>query len=207
MGAQDDQPSIDRIADLQQLISNFAGIKRVLNLADSGRSENDAEHSYGLALTCLFLAPKLAPELDLTKILTYALCHDLVEIHSGDTFIFDKAGTSTKKSREESAVARLEQEWPDFSVMTEATKRYLHKADEEATFVYTVDKILPCLMINLGEKDAYWKHHKITRQMLEENKKKTMSYSKYLKGYDEKLFQWLLDPDYYYKPDTKSSSN
>lgn len=194
-------PTVQRIAELQQLIANFSKIERVLNLADTGRSENDVEHSFGLALTCLFLAPKIAPELDTARLLTYALCHDLVEIHSGDTFVFDEAMVATKSKREKAALKKLELEWPDFTEMTNAAKDYMNKANREAVFVYTVDKMLPPIMINLGEKDAYWKSHKITRKMLEETKGKTMRLSEELGGYEQKLYEWLADPDYFYKPE------
>jgi 5'-deoxynucleotidase YfbR-like HD superfamily hydrolase len=58
-------PSMARIAELQQFIADFAKVERVPQLADTGRPENDVEHSFGLALTCWFLAPKIAPELSL----------------------------------------------------------------------------------------------------------------------------------------------
>ena len=47
-----DYPSIDRLAELQQLIADFAKVKRMPHLADNGMEENDVEHSFGLALTC-----------------------------------------------------------------------------------------------------------------------------------------------------------
>ena len=84
-----DYPSLNRLAELQQLIADFAKVKRVPHLADNGQPENDMEHSYGLALTCWYLQPKIAPELSLSEILQYALAHDIVELHAGDTFIFD----------------------------------------------------------------------------------------------------------------------
>lgn len=75
-------PTIQRIAELQQLIADFSRIERAVELADTKRPENDIDHSYGLALTCWFLAPKIAPELDLQKIFAYALSHDIVELHT-----------------------------------------------------------------------------------------------------------------------------
>ncbi|HEX8227522.1 MAG TPA: hypothetical protein VF572_06670 [Candidatus Saccharimonadales bacterium] len=45
------KPTMQRIAELQQFIADFAKIGRVPQLADTGRPENDVEHSYGLALT------------------------------------------------------------------------------------------------------------------------------------------------------------
>jgi 5'-deoxynucleotidase YfbR-like HD superfamily hydrolase len=84
-----DSPSMDRLAELQQLIADFSKIQRIPPMGNSGRPENDVEHSFGLALTCWYLQPKVAPDLDLLKILQYALSHDIVELHAGDTFVFD----------------------------------------------------------------------------------------------------------------------
>lgn len=197
----DQKFSVQRIAELQQLVANFAAIDRLINLADKNRAENDAEHSFGLALTCLFLAPKIAPELSLEKILTYSICHDIIEIHSGDTYIFDEARVASKPRREREALEQLTQEWPDFPEMIEAARGYMNKVDSEAIFVYTVDKMLPPIMINLGERAEYWQRNKITRQMHEENKSDKMRFSKELRGYDKKLHEWLANPDYFYKPE------
>ena len=93
-------PSIDRIAELQQLIANFGSVRRYIQFADKGHLETDVEHSYGLAFTAWYLALQLAPQLDIGKILKYALAHDLVELHAGDTYIFDHKNVKTKSEIE-----------------------------------------------------------------------------------------------------------
>ena len=195
----DAEPSVQRIAELQQLIADFAKVKRVLELADNGQLENDVEHSYGLALTCWFVAPKIAPRLDLKKILLYALAHDIVELHSGDTYIFDKEGVKTKSAREEAALQKLAADWPDFPELIDAAKGYKDKRDAEARFVYTIDKILPPVLINLGEKEKFWVDNKITKGMHQAEKRKKMQYSPEALPYLKALNEWLADPDYFYK--------
>ena len=191
---------MERLAELQQFIASFSRIERVPHLADTGRPENDVEHSYGLALTCWFLATKIAPELDLSKIFRYSLAHDTVEVHAGDTFIFAPAAEIASKSdREDAAITQLEHDWPDFEEMTQFAKNYKAKADEEAKFVYSVDKILPLIMVNLGERAAFWKRHKITIEMERANKV-TVKVSDAVAPYYDKLITWITDPDYFYKP-------
>ncbi|MEO6761412.1 MAG: HD domain-containing protein [Candidatus Saccharimonadales bacterium] len=181
-------------------MADFAKVERVPQLADTGRPENDVEHSYGLALTCWFLAPKIAPELDLAEILKYALAHDTVEIQAGDTFVFGSAeAIASKSGREDAALIQLKQDWPDFPEMVEAAKGYKSKVNEEARFVKAVDKILPVLMVNLGDKSAFWERHKITLQMEIENKV-TMKVSDTVAPYYDKLVAWMSDNDYFYKP-------
>lgn len=193
------EPTIQRIAELQQFIANFSRIERVPQLADTGRRENDVDHSFGLALTCWFLAPKIAPDLDLAKILTYALAHDTVEIYAGDTYVWaDKALLDSKSAREDAAIQSLARDWSDFPELANSAQGYKEHADEEAKFVYAIDKILPTLMINLGEKSAFWTRHKITLEM-EKTQKRKMLVSDYAAPYYDRLIQWVVDSDYCYK--------
>lgn len=199
-------PSVQRLAELQQFVANFAKIERVPQLADTGRPENDVEHSFSLALTCWFLAPKIAPELSLEKILKYALAHDTVEIHAGDTFVFGPSEVlATKSAREDAALEKLAEEWVDFPELVGYAKDYKEKRDEEAKFVYSVDKILPVLMVNLGEKDVFWVRNKITLQMQKNEKRGKVRISPYIAPYYEKLVAWMTDPDYFYKDETSDT--
>jgi putative hydrolases of HD superfamily len=194
-------PSVQRIAELQQLIADFAKVKRVLELADNGQLENDVEHSYGLALTCWFVASKVAPDLNLERVLLYALAHDIVELHSGDTYVFDKEGVKTKQIREDAALERIRKDWPDFPELVDAAEGYKEKRDAEAKFVYTIDKMLPPILINLGEKEGFWNKNKVTIEMHENEKGKKMKHSPEALPYLEALNEWLRDPDYFYKPE------
>lgn len=200
--SDNNHPSIQRIEELQQLIAEFASVSRVLRMPGTGRLENDVEHSYGLALTCWFIAPKVAPKLNLEKILLYSLAHDIVELHSGDTFVFDKKNLKTKYTREKAALETISRDWPDFPELVQAAEVYMQKGDAEARFVYTIDKILPPLLINLEEKSQFWNKYKITREMHENEKRNKMQHSPEAIGYQDKLNEWLADPDYFYKPNT-----
>lgn len=184
-------PSIDRLAELQQLIADFAKIERVPPLADNGRLENDVDHSFGLAITCWYLQPKIAPELDLLKILQHALAHDIVELHAGDTYAFDEAALADKDARERRALAQLKSDWPDFPELSAHAEDYMDRADEESKFVKAVDKILPVLMIELGLSHRNtWAERQVTLEMERENKV-TIHVSKYMKPYYELLIDWL----------------
>lgn len=184
-------PSIERLAELQQLIADFAKVQRVPHLADNNQPENDVEHSYGLALTCWYLQPKIAPELDLGKILQYALAHDIVELHAGDTFVFDKAGIRSKEQREREALEQVRASWPDFPELADHAEGYMDKIDEEAKFVKAVDKILPVIMIELSlVNDPFWERLGITLAHERENKV-TIHVSDYVSPYYELLLDWL----------------
>jgi putative hydrolase of HD superfamily len=187
-----DYPSIERLAQLQQMIADFSEVKRMPHMADKGRPENDVEHSFGLAITCWFLQPKIAPELEISRILRYALAHDIVEIHAGDTFAFgqDKAYIASKETRERDAIKKLRSDLQDFTELVDFAERYMDKVDEEAKFVKAVDKILPLIMIDLGEGRAYWRRHKINTSKLRKNKE-PIFVSDIVAPYYEMLFEWL----------------
>lgn len=198
-------PSIDRLADLQQLVIDLSKVERVMQFGDTGRKENDVDHSYGLALTCWYLAPKIAPQLNLEKIFKYALAHDMVEIQAGDTFVF--AGSkeiNNKAKREAAAMRQLYKDWPDFTEMVDATKGYDDKIDEEAKFVKAVDKFIPLIIIDQGESQAFWNRHKITLDMMRENKV-TIKVSDHVAPYYDKILDWLDERNNMYQPTQPAS--
>jgi putative hydrolase of HD superfamily len=185
-----DYPSMDRLAELQQLIADFAKVKRAVPLGDANEAENDVEHSYGLAMTCWYLHDKIAPDLDLGKILRYSLAHDLVEIHAGDTYPWDEAAVATKYDREKAAIRQIEEDWKDFPMIVEFSEGYADKEDEEAKFAYAVDKLLPVIMIEIADASNIWNQKKLSLDDEHKNKV-TILQSEYVAPYYDKLIEWL----------------
>ena len=60
-------------------------IGRQTYLTDGMRKENDAEHSWHLALMAVLLKEYSNEEVSLEKVIPMVLIHDLVEIDAGDT--------------------------------------------------------------------------------------------------------------------------
>ena len=71
------------------------------------QKENDAEHSWHLALMAVLLKEYSNEEVDLAKVVPMVLIHDLVEIDAGDTYAYDEAGAATKRERETKAADRI----------------------------------------------------------------------------------------------------
>ena len=95
-------------------IDKVKNIFRQTHLTGHGRNENDAEHSWHLAMTAWVLYDHCALEgTDLNRILKMALIHDLVEIYAGDTFAYDKKGYATKENREDNSADKLFSMLPD----------------------------------------------------------------------------------------------
>jgi len=141
---------------LQQMIVDLSFVKRGHNLANTAVRENDVEHSMMVTLLCWYLYEKLQPDLDLTKVLKYAMCHDFVEQYAGDVSTFASADARLAKSANEAAaLRRIEQEHAAFSDLTKTMADYERKHDEESKFVWTIDKMQTLIMGDMDEWRPY----------------------------------------------------
>ncbi len=149
---------LDDIQKLLTLTDQFKQIKRVvLNVGQDSR-ENDAEHSYELAILCWFLVieiNKTGVNLNLEKVLTYALAHDLVEAYAGDTDAFDLEAVKSKHERESQAIEKLQTNFQYFPDMLITINNYENQVDPESIFVKSVDKIQPVLN-NMRDNGKSW---------------------------------------------------
>ena len=97
------QQQLEFIVEIDKLKKVF----RQTFLIDKTRRENDAEHSWHLAMMAMVLG-EYAPEgTDLSRVIRMVLVHDLVEIYAGDTFAFDDVGHRDKELRERQAADQL----------------------------------------------------------------------------------------------------
>lgn len=126
------------------------------------RKENDAEHSFSLALFTAILAEYSNEPIDVLKTMKMVLVHDIVEIDAGDTYCYDDAGNTTKADREQRAAERLfgllpkEQEEEFRSLWEEFEERQT----PEAKFAAVMDRIQP-LLLNLSRDGISWQEHGI----------------------------------------------
>lgn len=126
------------------------------------RKENDAEHSFSLALFTTILAEYSNEPIDVLKTMKMVLVHDIVEIDAGDTYCYDDEGNTTKADREQRAAGRLfgllpkEQEEEFRSLWEEFEERQT----PEAKFAAVMDRIQP-LLLNLSRDGISWQEHGI----------------------------------------------
>jgi len=93
-------------------------------------AESVAAHSWGMAVLALELAPD---ELDLRRVLSLCLLHDLAEVRVGDLTPYDD--TTTKEHDERIAMQSLAPQW------LELFEDYQSQSSEEAKFVKQLDKL------------------------------------------------------------------
>ena len=92
--------------------------------------ESVAAHSWGMAILALRLAPK---DIDLTRVLSMCLVHDLPEVIVGDLTPHDD--TTNKAELEHDAMTQLAPEWLGLFEEYEAGE------SKEARFVKQIDKL------------------------------------------------------------------
>src|SRR5690554_8188512 len=81
-------------------IDKLKSIERKTKIINGTRLENDAEHSWHLAMMALILQKESNSDINLLKVIKMLLVHDLVEIDAGDTFAYDTEGHLDKFERE-----------------------------------------------------------------------------------------------------------
>ena len=89
------------------VIDQMTGIFRKTLLVDRSRAENDAEHSWHIAVMALFFEEYAVEKVNTLHAVEMLLVHDLVEIYAGDTFAYDTEGNKTKVQRENAAAEKL----------------------------------------------------------------------------------------------------
>jgi putative hydrolase of HD superfamily len=155
-------------------VDKLKRIERQTLLTDASRQENDAEHSWHLAVMALLLGEYSADSaIDLLHVVRMVLIHDLVEIDAGDTFCYDTAGYADKGERETAAAERIFNLLPpDQAAEFRALWDEFEAGDSpESRFANALDRLQP-LMHNVLTAGRMWKKHGIVKsQVIERNRR------------------------------------
>lgn len=89
------------------VIDEMKNIFRRNLIIDGSRRENDAEHSWNLAMLAMLFEEYSAEKVNIERVLKIALVHDLIEVYAGDTFAYDVKGNEDKLQREIESANRL----------------------------------------------------------------------------------------------------
>lgn len=199
---------LKHILDWSNLLIKFREIERAIKVTRQERKENDVEHSYMLAMLAWYIVSSRKLNLDLHKIFTYTLAHDLVEAYAGDTYIWDtnKKVHEDKHAREKAAAQRLKKEFPEFKELHDVIEAYETREDAESKFVYALDKLQPLLVIYLDDCRP-WREYKISLDQVLENKTQKVAISQPIAEYFEELVKTIkkeYSPDFLVKKGKKN---
>ena len=170
-------------------VDKVKNIFRQTYLADGQRKENDAEHSWHLALSAVLLKEHMKEDVDLTKVMIMVLIHDLVEIDAGDTYLCDEEGAKTKADRENKAADRLfhmlpEDQGEEFDSIW---REFEERKTPEARFAAALDRLQP-VMLNDATNGKAWEEHGITEEQVRSHNEHVKKGSLAIWEYLEKIF-------------------
>ena len=159
---------MDRLKRQMDFIVEIDKVKNIFRqtyLSDGNRKENDAEHSWHLALMAVLLKEYANEDVDLGRVIPMVLIHDLVEIDAGDTYAYDEAGKATQRAREEAAAERI------FGMLPEDQAKWVRELWEEfeayetaeAKFARVMDNCQPLLLTD-AQGGKSWREHGVKKK-------------------------------------------
>lgn len=169
-------------------VDKVKNIFRQTYLADGKRKENDAEHSWHLALMAVLLKEYANVDVDLSKVVPMVLVHDLVEIGAGDTYAYDEKAAATQEERERAAAEQV------FGLLPKDQYQWLKGLWEEfeayetpeAKFAHTLDNCQP-LLLNDATDGISWEEHRVKKSQIYKRNRMTMEGSRVIWEYMETL--------------------
>jgi putative hydrolase of HD superfamily len=172
----------EQLLDFVKFTHEFQEVIRVARPPFRERFENDAEHSYQLAMVAWFLIEQDKLKLDKELCFMYALAHDLVEVYAGDTYFLDTNHALSKQKREKEALQKIKKRFLGFKTLAKILEKYESKKDEESKFIYALDKLIPPIQIFL-EDGKLWHEKMVSFDGLLQNKEKKIAVSKEVEKY------------------------
>lgn len=190
----ENQETIYPIENLEKFISLLHNVQRVTRVArrpDEKELTNTAEHTFELALLCWYIVSVQKLNLNLEKVLQYALAHDLIEAYAGDTPIHDEEAKKTKVAREAAALIQIEQEFPEFGDLLATIHEYELRDNPESRFVYAADKLVDPLSMSMETTQSIWKDYAVSFDTLLKNKTDKIAFSDVIQRYWNQLLKKL----------------
>ena len=155
-------------------IDKAKNVFRQTHLSLNGRNENDAEHSWHMAIMAYLFREYANEEIDIVKVMLMCLIHDIVEIDAGDTYAYDAEGLKTQKAREDAAKERIfpirpKEQKAEFTALFDEFDAY---ETAESKFVHAIDNLQP-LILNDSNNGGDWQEHDVTVEQVYKRQGKT----------------------------------
>lgn len=169
-------------------IDKLKYIFRKTKLINSDRPENDAEHSWHLAMMAIVLAGHANEPIDLAKVMKMVLIHDIVEIDSGDVFAYDTTKSHDNFDEELKAARRI------FGILPEEQAEefinlwieFEEMKTPESKFARALDRLEPLLQ-NASNNGGTWREFDVKYDKVIEKKKAIKDGSEELWKFAENL--------------------
>ena len=151
--------------------------------------ENDAEHAWHAALMAIILKEYASEEIDILKVVTMLLIHDIVEIDAGDAYAYDEAAQVTQGEREKRAADRIFGILPEDQAreMKEMWEEFEARETAESKFAHTLDNFQP-VMLNAATDGRRWSERDVKLEKILKRNEITAEGSKTLWDYSLENF-------------------
>lgn len=183
-----DLKNLQQQIDFIKEIDKVKYIQRKTKLFNSDRNENDAEHSWHLAVMAIILAEHSNEPIDILKVVKMVLIHDIVEIDAGDTFIYDTQKNHTNTDEERLAAKRIFGLLPQKQAegLIEIWEEFEAGLTHEAKFARAMDRLEPLLQ-NTSNSGGTWNEFDINYSKVYDKKKIIDEGSRTIWDFAEKL--------------------
>ena len=149
-------------------IDKMTNVYRRTLLVSGERRENDAEHSWHVAVMALLFKEYCVEEPNVERAIKMLVVHDLIEIYAGDTFAYDVKGNESKAEREAAAADKLYSQLPpeQGSELKALWEEFDGMETVDAKYAACLDRIQPLLHNTLTEGHT-WQNNGAVRSQVE----------------------------------------
>jgi putative hydrolases of HD superfamily len=156
-------PPMQQIVDFILELDKLKAVTRKTRPLGLDRYENAAEHSWQIAMLASTLAPYAAPGLDMARVVSMLLVHDIGEIDTGDLLVYAEEGQAQHKADERAAVQRIFGLLPPAQAATclALWQEFDDAQTPEARFAHAADRAMPVLL-NLANEGQSWRENGIS---------------------------------------------
>ena len=185
--------TVDFIKEIEKLKS-VTRFNRTLD----GRFENSAEHSWQGAIAAIVLQDYYPEKLNMEKVMSMLLIHDLGEIYAGDTWVFDDQKKLHSHDRELESIEKTMSILPEekYLNMKNSWLEFEKGRSAEARYARVIDALVP-LINHLEVSEVNYNPDQISSDMVLEKKKFIKSESEELWKLTEELVKKSVEKSLY----------
>lgn len=163
-----------------------------------GRFENSAEHSWQCAVASIVLQDYYPEKLNIEKVISMLLIHDLGEIYAGDTWVFDDEKKVHSHDRELESIKKTMSILPGekYLNMKKSWLEFEKGQSAEARYARVIDALVP-LINHLEVSECNYNPDNISADMVLRKKKFIKAESEELWKLTEKLVEESVEKGLY----------
>ena len=188
---------LDKTVDFIKEIEKLKSVTRFNRTLD-GRFENSAEHSWQGAIAAMVFQDYYPEKLNMEKVISMLLIHDLGEIYAGDTWVFDDKKKVHSHDRELESIKKTMSILPEekYLNMKKSWLEFEKGQSVEARYARVIDALVP-LINHLEVSEVNYNPDQISSDMVLEKKKFIKSESEELWKLTEELVKKSVEKGLY----------